>query len=215
MPFGFGKKKEEPNKHAQPQAGKPGKPGKPQPPRVRPAAPSWGALDAVLDRRFPGRKPIHWSLNRAPGSAGLQGVRAYHEADHWFFIGYGLSAAGQGFELTIRTTGAENEPPSWPRAVLDRLGTQALESGQGCEVGRVVDLGGPITGARMPSRLCAVTFADDPELAPLSTPGGDVAFVAVVGITAEEVAEAAASGGEAVVERLAAANSLLVVDPRR
>jgi hypothetical protein len=217
MPLGFGKKKDGPEKPTEPT---------PAPPTsdIPDDAPGWDAIDSALSKLFPGREPFHWGTNRFPGQDGLYGVSAYREADHWFFVTYGLSelfgkqsddptVSGWGFELTMRTTGGGSEPPVWPRALLDRLGEYVFSSNRPFGVGHRLDGGSPITGGNPPTRLTALAFAADPELAAIQTPNGETTFLTVLGITSDELAEMKASTTAMILDQMRVSNPLLVTDP--
>ncbi len=145
----------------------------------------------------------------------------------WFFLTFGLSElfhketddpaiSGWGFELTMRTPrgGDEDQPPQWPLRLLTSLGTYVFSASSPFAAGHRMAPGGPITGTD-DTRLTALAFAQDPELNSISTPNGSVAFLAVVGITAGELAQMKGSSTAAVLESLATQNRNLVTDPLR
>lgn len=218
MPLGFGKTKDES-----------ARPTEPTPASTRDVpdeAPGWDAIDAALAKIHPVQQPLHWGTNRLPGQDGLYGLSAYRQGDHWFFVTYGLSelfakesedraVSGWGFELTMRAVGADAEPPAWPRALLDRLGSVVYSSGRPFGVGHRLDAVSQITGGNPPTRLTCIAFTDDPELGTIETPNGSVTFLAVVGITPDELAEMKASTTATVLGQIRASNPLLVTDPLR
>ncbi|MEU8122420.1 suppressor of fused domain protein [Spirillospora sp. NPDC049024] len=64
-------------------------------------------------------------------------------------------------------------------------------------------------------RFRAVAFTADPELPPIDSPFGSAQFLAVVGITVEEMERMKASTTAAVLSELAAHSPMLVTDPTR
>lgn len=127
------------------------------------------------------------------------------------------TVSGWGFEFTKRVSGDGDggEAPAWPRALLDSLGKYVYSSGNAFDAGHRLDSGSPITGGNPPSRLTALAFADDPELGTIQTPNGELAFLGVVGITPDELAEMKTTTTATVLDRMRASNPLLVVDPLR
>ncbi len=214
MPFGLGRNRE------------PSQPAEVEPIGGEDEAPGWDAIDAALAKILPDQQPLHWGTNRLPGQDGLYGLSAYRQGDHWFFVTYGLSelfakesedraVSGWGFELTMRAVGADAEPPAWPRALLDRLGSVVYSSGRPFGVGHRLDAVSQITGGNPPTRLTCIAFTDDPELGTIETPNGSVTFLAVVGITPDELARMKASTTASVLGAMKPANPLLVTDPAR
>jgi hypothetical protein len=220
MPFGFGRKKDD-------------KGG------IRALdedhAPGWDALDRVVEAQFPGQSPHHWKPNDVPLPAqdGLWGISAYRDGDAWFYVTYGLTDlfelfrspevradgdgkwSGFGFELTMRVLSPEGDPPLWPVNLLEELGKYVYKTKSGFEHGHRFDPRGPITGGKPPTRLTALAFANDPALEPIETPLGRVEFIAVVGITADELARAKATTTDDVLAELRLDSSRLVTDPAR
>ena len=108
----------------------------------------------------------------------------------------------------------EEQPPDWPFALLANVAAAARGGHDFC-VGHRLQVGGPITGA--PGCVMeAVAFTSDPSL-PTWTPSphGSFEFYALVGVTPQELSEMQVTSTAAVLERLAAANPLLITDPRR
>ena len=216
MPFGLGKKKGEPERPAT----------RPQPETGSDDAPGWDAIDAALGRVFPDQKPVHWGTDRLPDQDGLYGLSAYRQGDLWFFVTYGLSelfakgsdnadVSGWGFEMTMRVAGSEVEPPAWPRALLDRLGSYVFSSGRPFAIGHRLDAVSPITGGNPPTRLTCLAFSADPELGTIETPNGALTFLTVLGITPDELAQMKAATTATVLDEMRKANPLLVTDPLR
>ena len=152
---------------------------------------------------------------------------AYRLPEMWFFVTFGLTelyekvsddaaVSGWGFELTMRTprAGGDAQPPEWALALLARLGEHVFTSASPFGPGHRLDPGGPITGFP-DTRLTAVAFTTDPELASITTPNGSVDFLQVVGITAAELERMQQSTTAAVLGELADHSPHLVTDPGR
>ena len=207
---------------------------------VRPAQPTdpddatrggWDAIDAALERIYPGVTPRHlgtlikfWMGGPDP----LDGISIYERADHWHFVSYGLSelddkesdnagVSGWGFELTFRVARAagEPEPPGVGGELMQNLARYVVNTGNAFAPGHHVDLNGPIALNHADTRIRAVTFAEDPELPDIDTPNGRLAFLQIVGITLDEYAAVESWSGTAFVEVLREVAPLLVTDLSR
>jgi len=165
------------------------------------SAPGWEAIDAALRQLYGDAEPQHfgtlikWSIG---GPDPLDGVSAYKRDDHWHFVSYGLSelyekesddeaVSGYGFELTFRLArqSVDEAPPVWAMNFMQNLARYVFDSGNVFEAGHYLDANGPIASDE-PTELTAVCFAQDPELSPIDTPHGSVAFLQIVGVTADE-----------------------------
>lgn len=178
--------------------------------------------------------PKHWLLDSAMGVLGprLEAATAYDAGDHWHFVTLGLSniwektagddpaVSGLGYEFTCRVRqqptskwfrrrGGAGDPPAWVVRLLQRLGDVTLE-GSRFRSGDTLDPGGSITGDESHD-LAAVAFVDDPSLPPLDTPNGTVAFVQVVGLTAEQLN--LVRRGETDLASFAGPDGLFVTEP--
>jgi suppressor of fused-like protein len=192
--------------------------------------PGWDAIDAALERRYPGVEPRHlatilkWSLG---GPDPLDGISFYPRLEpvpHWHAVSYGMSElydkqsdnpdeSGWGFEFTfrIRRDPAEAEPPVWAANFLQNLARYVYQSGNWFEPNHHMDLNGPIALDR-PTLIRAVAFAEDPELGTIETPNGTVQFLQVVGITSDEYAATQAWSVRDFLALLARRIPLLVTD---
>lgn len=188
-------------------------------------APGWDAIEAAVARVVPAQEPLHWGTDTLPGQDGIYGLSAYRVDQHWLLVTFGLTelfskesdellVSGWGFELTMRVPAAEAQPPAWAIRLLQQLGRYVFSSGQPFDHGHRMDPGGPITGVP-DTRLTAVAFADDPQLAPINTPHGTVRFLTVVGITADELTRMKATSTAAVLTELSTTSPLLLTDPQR
>jgi hypothetical protein len=189
-------------------------------------APGWDAIQSALAQVFPGQDPLHWGTSLQPGQDGVYGVSAYRGDGWWLLITFGLTelfgkskddadVSGWGFELTMRVP-AEREiaPPTWSLNLLSKLGQYVYTEEAPVAVGHRMDLGGPITGTD-DTRLTALAVAADPQLAGIQTPNGSVAFLTLVGITANELAQMKISTTAEVLDEYAVRSPLLITDPNR
>ncbi len=191
-------------------------------------APGWAAIDAALSAATGGAEPLHWATGNLPDQDGAYGLNAYPLDGHWLLITLGLSelfskvtddayVSGWGIELTLRTprAPADEAPPGWALNLLNKLGAYVYSSGRVFEPGHRMDPGGPVTGQEG-TRLTGLVFAADPLVPEISTPFGGVDLIAVVGVTADELAAAReAADASDVIASLRAVDSLLVTDPAR
>jgi suppressor of fused-like protein len=118
----------------------------------------------------------------SPRRAAVDQVRMYalEQPPAWHLVTLGL--ADLGFELTLRLPRPDEELPTWGVDFLRSLAAYARRSGHGFADGHQVDLRGPIRlGSDTAVTAAAVTL--DPALGTL----GEVAFLQVVGLTADEL----------------------------
>lgn len=182
----------------------------------------WDAITAAVAEVVPDQEPLHWGTDTLPGQDGIYGLSAYRVDDHWLLVTFGLTelfgkdsedplVSGFGFELTMRVPATGSEPPGWVLQLLDQLGRYVYTTGQVFDDGHRMSPGGPITGAP-DTRLTALAFVTDPQLGTIDTPHGLVQFLAVVGITDDELARMKATSTHEVLAALAAGSPLLVTD---
>ena len=167
-------------------------------------APGSAAITLALQALYGKRLPLHYDNPHPLGLGGddpLDGISVFwrsEPAPHWHYVTYGFSdlfakesanpaVSGFGFELTLRVAAARSEetPPTWPLFLLQSLGRYVFRSRQGFHAGHRISTEGPIAlgGA---SSLTALAFVSDPELPPIETPFGHLAFLQVVGLTGDE-----------------------------
>lgn len=167
-------------------------------------APGMNAIASALQSLYRGRRPRHFE-NPHPASLGgddpLEGISVFQRAEpmpHWHFVTYGFSemyaketadpaVSGFGFELTLRVAAqpGTDEPPMWPQYLLQSLGRYVFRTRNGFHEGHRISTNGPISLGE-PTALSSVGFIVDPELPAIETPFGHVAFLQVVGLTADE-----------------------------
>jgi hypothetical protein len=196
-------------------------------------APGWHAIDAALDRLYPGQAdPLHVAAcppARLTPDGQIQGISAYRGEDpaHWHLVTYGFSelsaketddpaVSGWGFELTMRLPRGkgDDQPPVYVINFLFNLGRYVRRSGNPLGPGHVMDLNGPIcVGAD--TTLRAVAFTTDPQLGRIDTPNGAVVFVQAVGVTLDEYDACGDWHTARVMEILRESNPLLLTDLER
>lgn len=198
-----------------------------------PSAPGLDALKAAFDKLYLGRQPRQFD-NPQPRSLGgddpLASICVWRRADpvpHWHFVTHGFSdlvtkthrdpaVSGFGFELTLRVACQPDDidPPIWPLHLLQSLGRYVFNSGNGFRDGHRVSTNGPIT-LGLPTRLGAVGFTADPELPPITTVHGSVAFLQIVGLTEDEERAATAWDTRKLLDELAPHLPLFITDLKR
>jgi len=182
------------------------------------AAPGWVAIDEAIAPLVEGVPPVHWGVSTMiPDQHGLWGVSAYPRPDHWFYVTYGLSelftkishdasVSGWGEELTMRVRREPtSEVPGWPARLLARLGELVYERARPFWPGGRIELG--VGGDDMPPAMC---WTPDPELGEITTPNGNLEFVATVGVGHDLLAQLRAQGTEAGLAHIRTVNPLLV-----
>jgi suppressor of fused len=189
--------------------------------------PGWDAIDAALDRLYPGVEPRHLGTMvrwRMGGPDPLDGISIYRRPDHWHLVSYGMSElyqkestdptrSGWGFEFTIRVARNDSDgEPIWAANLLQNVARYVFQSGNTFEAGHHIDLNGPINLDHPDTRIRAAAFITDPELDLIDTPNGRLEFLQLVGITPDEY-EACKSWDTAKVLALIAARvPMLVTD---
>ncbi len=162
------------------------------------------AVQAHLLSLYKGRKPRHFATIHSSDQAGpdpLTGISVWKRAQpqsHWHYVTHGLSLAhagtarpaggsGFGFELTFRLLAGrdEAEPPLWPLEFMHNLACYVARTGNSLENGHRMNANGPIAPGSG-SQLCAVGFADDPEVLAVECATGKIAFLQLVALSADE-----------------------------
>ena len=171
------------------------------------APPGWDAIDRALKPIYGDTEPLHFGAvlpYPLGGNDPIHGISVYPRTDpvpHWHFVTYGFTdlfhketddaeESGFGFELTFRLarpTGPEMEaqPPTWALNFLQNLARYVFGTGNRFAAGHKMGLNGPIA-LDSETRITAICFADDPELAEIESEFGTARFVQIVGITDDE-----------------------------
>lgn len=205
----------------------------------RDVAPGMSAIATTLAQVYGyGAQPAHWGTQspmREGGEDPLEGVSAFWSdgadagADgHWHYVTYGLTelfegetafpyqpgVSGFGFELTFRLVGNPGHPPEWPVAMLQRLARYVFRSSNVFRPGDHMDLNGTI-GGQNNTYITGALFMLDAALPPIDTIHGEVKFVQLVGITADELDAVKDWRCEGFLELMARRNPQLTTDLSR
>ena len=175
-------------------------------------AEGWDAVDAALEKIYGDQQAAHFGTLikfRLGGEDPLDGISVYrseHGQPHWHYVTYGFSdlygdlddsrdiapdkPSGYGFELTFRLarTADEQEPPRWPLNFLQNIARYVFRTGNVFAPGHWMTANGPIA-ADTDTLLTEMGFVQDPELECTHTPFGDLMFLQLVGLTADELRE--------------------------
>ena len=172
----------------------------------------WDAIDQALEKVYGDQQAAHFGTLikfRLGGPDPLDGISVYRSEQgqpHWHYVTYGFSdlygdlddsldiapekPSGYGFELTFRLARAadEQEPPSWPLNFLQNIARYVFRTGNVFAPGHWMTANGPIA-ADTQTLLTEMGFVPDPELPSTKTPYGDLMFLQLVGLTADELRE--------------------------
>lgn len=126
---------------------------------------------------------------------------------------------GFGFELTFRLKKEDNEqnPPTWPAAVMQALAKYVFQTGNVLCSGDHVSWHCPLDNSE--SRIQHMLMTEDPHLGTALTPFGSVTFIQIVGVCLEELQSAQQWNGLGIIDLMksvsAAGGEYLVTDMRR
>ncbi len=186
-------------------------------------APGWDALDRALGA---GGEALRFDVESAEGAPCLASVVARRQGGHWLFATYGLTElfeksspdadlSGHGYELVLRLeTRGDDPPPAWPAELLRAVAGYVEASGAQLDDGHYIDVGEPL-GRGLETRLTALLVVSDPELAAFDGPFGRVRFLALVGVTADELELLLDWSVAGLASELARDNPLLLTKPER
>ncbi|XP_069756260.1 suppressor of fused homolog isoform X2 [Narcine bancroftii] len=168
-------------------------------------------------------------MYRNPGSP------THDVPEHWHYVSFGLSdlygdnrvheftgiegPSGFGFELTfrLRRETGETAPPTWPAELMQGLARYVFQSENTLCSGDHVSWHSPLDNSE--SRIQHMLLTEDPQLQPVRTPFGTVAFLQIVGVCTEELQAAQQWNGQGILELLrtvqVAGGSWLITDMRR
>ena len=198
----------------------------------------WDAIDQALEKVYGDQQPAHYGTIikfRLGGEDPLDGISVYRSDEgvpHWHYVTYGFSdlygdlddsrdiapdkPSGYGFELTFRLARAadEQEPPSWPLNFLQNIARYVFRTGNVFAPGHWMTANGPIA-AGTDSLLTEMGFVEDPQLAPVHTPFGDLMFLQLVALTADELREVRRWNVQGALQAMQVHMPLWVADLKR
>jgi Suppressor of fused protein (SUFU) len=198
----------------------------------------WMSIDTALEKIYAAQEPKHFAPPlhyQLGGEDPLDGISIYQskvQTPHHHFISYGFSelyydeeSAGAdfsrwGFELTFRLAPFvdDNDPPTWPIAVMQNLARYVFNNKKWFEEFHFIPMNGPIR-LETDTQITAVAFVLDPELGKIDTPHGEVCFLQMVGITQAEYDALKVvntlEATEQLLEKFKQTNSLLITDISR
>ncbi|XP_069756259.1 suppressor of fused homolog isoform X1 [Narcine bancroftii] len=187
-------------------------------------------VTAIVKYWLGGPDPLDYiSMYRNPGSP------THDVPEHWHYVSFGLSdlygdnrvheftgiegPSGFGFELTfrLRRETGETAPPTWPAELMQGLARYVFQSENTLCSGDHVSWHSPLDNSE--SRIQHMLLTEDPQLQPVRTPFGTVAFLQIVGVCTEELQAAQQWNGQGILELLrtvqVAGGSWLITDMRR
>ncbi|WP_308600737.1 suppressor of fused domain protein [uncultured Dysgonomonas sp.] len=198
----------------------------------------WLEIDKVVEGIYGDQKPRHYAPPvhyMVGGEDPLDGVSIYDSQKDMFhrhLVSYGMSelyyneeaAGGEfskwGFEFTFRLKpfAEDGDDPTWVVNLMNNLARYVIKSGKWFEEYHVIPANGPI---RMNStaeiNIVGVAFVSDPELGKVQTPHGEVSFLQMVGLTANEMnritsASSAYDEVKKVLDEMKTTNPLMITD---
>ena len=195
-------------------------------------APGWLAIDAAIEKIYPGQEPRHYASvikYMIGGPDPLDGTSVYdsqQQTFHRHIVSYGMSElyfapeksdkefSNWGFEFTMRIKSTEGEEdPKWVIGLMNNLARYVFQSGNWFEDYHYIPANGPI---RLESKTdkVGVLFITDPELGTIATPHGQVTFLQLVGITEAQLERLKQSPEQAVllIEEMRINKPLLITD---
>ncbi|XP_017772156.1 PREDICTED: suppressor of fused homolog isoform X1 [Nicrophorus vespilloides] len=170
-------------------------------------------VTALLKYWLGGPDPLDYiSMYAHPGNA--------HEniPPHWHYISFGLSdlhgdgrvhdvtgpegLSGFGFELTFRLKRepGETSPPTWPANLMQSLAKYVFHSGNTLCTGDHVSWHCALDNSE--SRIQHMLMTSDIQLSSAQTPFGNVDFIQIVGVCADELRAAQQWNGSGVLNML-------------
>ncbi len=198
----------------------------------------WLEIDKVVEGIYGDQKPrhyappVHYMLG---GEDPLDGVSIYDSQKdifHRHLVSYGMSelyyneeaAGGEfskwGFEFTFRLKpfAEDGDDPTWVVNLMNNLARYVIKSGKWFEEYHVIPANGPIRlNSTAEINIVGVTFVSDPELGKVQTPHGEVSFLQMVGLTANEMnritsASSAYDEVKKVLDEIKTTNPLMITD---
>lgn len=198
----------------------------------------WLEIDKVVEGIYGDQKPrhyappVHYMLG---GEDPLDGVSIYDSQKDMFhrhLVSYGMSelyyneeaAGGEfskwGFEFTFRLKpfAEDGDDPTWVVNLMNNLARYVIKSGKWFEEYHVIPANGPIRlNSTAEINIVGVAFVSDPELGKIQTPHGEVSFLQMVGLTANEMdritsANSAYDEVKKVLDEIKTTNPLMITD---
>ncbi|MBS5797696.1 MAG: suppressor of fused domain protein [Dysgonomonas mossii] len=198
----------------------------------------WLGIDKVVEGIYGDQKPrhyappVHYMLG---GEDPLDGVSIYDSQKDMFhrhLVSYGMSelyyneeaAGGEfskwGFEFTFRLKpfAEDGDDPTWVVNLMNNLARYVIKSGKWFEEYHVIPANGPIRlNSTAEINIVGVAFVSDPELGKIQTPHGEVSFLQMVGLTANEMnritsASSAYDEVKKVLDEMKTTNPLMITD---
>lgn len=198
----------------------------------------WLEIDKVVGGIYGDQKPRHYAPPvhyMVGGEDPLDGVSIYDSQKHIFhrhLVSYGMSelyyneeaAGGEfskwGFEFTFRLKpfDEDGDDPTWVVNLMNNLARYVIKSGKWFEEYHVIPANGPIRlNSTAEINIVGVAFFSDPELGKIQTPHGEVSFLQMVGLTANEMnritsASSAYDEVKKVLDEMKTTNPLMITD---
>lgn len=198
----------------------------------------WLEIDKVVEGIYGDQKPRHYAPPlhyMVGGEDPLDGVSIYDSQKdifHRHLVSYGMSelyyneeaAGGEfskwGFEFTFRLKpfDEDGDDPTWVVNLMNNLARYVIKSGKWFEEYHVIPANGPIRlNSTAEINIVGVAFVSDPELGKIQTPHGEVLFLQMVGLTANEMnritsANSAYDEVKKVLHEIKTINPLMITD---
>ena len=198
----------------------------------------WLEIDKVVEGIYGDQKPRHYAPPvhyMVGGEDPLDGVSIYDSQKDMFhrhLVSYGMSelyyneeaAGGEfskwGFEFTFRLKpfDEDGDDPTWVVNLMNNLARYVIKSGKWFEEYHVIQSNGPIRlNSTAEINIVGVAFVSDPELGKIQTPHGEVSFLQMVGLTANEMnritsASSAYDEVKKVLDEMKTTNPLMITD---
>lgn len=198
----------------------------------------WLEIDKVVEGIYGDQKPRHYAPPvhyMVGGEDPLDGVSIYDSQKDMFhrhLVSYGMSelyyneeaAGGEfskwGFEFTFRLKpfAEDGDDPTWVVNLMNNLARYVIKSGKWFEEYHVIPAKGPIRlNSTAEINIVGVAFVSDPELGKVQTPHGEVSFLQMVGLTANEMnritsASSAYDEVKKVLDEIKTTNPLMITD---
>lgn len=198
----------------------------------------WLEIDKVVEGIYGDQKPRHYAPPlhyMVGGEDPLDGVSIYDSQKdifHRHLVSYGMSelyyneeaAGGEfskwGFEFTFRLKpfDEDGDDPTWVVNLMNNLARYVIKSGKWFEEYHVIPANGPIRlNSTAEINIVGVAFVSDPELGKIQTPHGEVSFLQMVGLTANEMnritsASSAYDEVKKVLDEMKTTNPLMITD---